>query len=158
MKTRHLIALFLLAIFMIFQQWHDVWSWKPVPSLELLYDYSSGFHFRTDENEKFDKNMYSWYSYFKPDDFNTPELQEIYDYYDRTAGFDFENYTYIVSFGFTIEQLLYKGDYDMRKLHSGRVTHGVDCNPDSMLLYRIPKTYLEPNPDRTSSYAYRFIK
>ena len=138
--------------------YHDIGSWKEVPSLELLYQYSTGTSYRTDSNGKVDADFYTWYSYFGPEDFWAPEQKEIYDACLNLYGFDFEHYTYILSYGFTIERLMYKGDYEEPKAQFGRVVHGTSCSADSVLLYRIPKIYLMPNPDRSDSFAYKFIQ
>ena len=126
--------------------------------MELLYQYSSGYPFRTESNKKIEPDLYTWYSYFGPEDFWAPEHKEIYNACQKLYGFDFDQYTYILSYGFTIEKLSYQGDYAEPKARLGRVVHGTGCSPDAILLYRIPKAYLVPSEDRRDSHAYKFIQ
>ena len=126
--------------------------------MELLYQYSSGSPYRTESNKKIEPDLYTWYSYFGPEDFWAPEHKEIYNACQKLYGFDFEQYTYILSYGFTIEKLSYQGDYAEPKARLGRVVHGTGCSPDAILLYRIPKAYLVPSEDRRDSHAYKFIQ
>ena len=126
--------------------------------MELLYQYSSGSPYRTESNKKIEPDLYTWYSYFGPENFWAPEHKEIYNACQKLYGFDFDQYTYILSYGFTIEKLSYQGDYAEPKARLGRVVHGTGCSPDAILLYRIPKAYLVPSEDRRDSYAYKFIQ
>ena len=126
--------------------------------MELLYQYSSGSPFRTESNKKIEPDLYTWYSYFGPENFWAPEHKEIYNACQKLYGFDFDQYTYILSYGFTIEKLSYQGDYAEPKARLGRVVHGTGCSPDAILLYRIPKAYLVPSEDRRDSHAYKFIQ
>ena len=126
--------------------------------MELLYQYSSGSPYRTESNRKIEPDLYTWYSYFGPEDFWAPEHKEIYNACQKLYGFDFDQYTYILSYGFTIEKLSYQGDYAEPKARLGRVVHGTGCSPDAILLYRIPKAYLVPSEDRRDSHAYKFIQ
>ena len=106
--------------------------------MELLYQYSSGSPYRTESNKKIEPDLYTWYSYFGPENFWAPEHKEIYNACQKLYGFDFDQYTYILSYGFTIEKLLYKGNYGEPKAQVARVVHGTGCSPDAILLYRIP--------------------
>lgn len=126
--------------------------------MELLYQYSSGSPYRTESNKKIEPDLYTWYSYFGPENFWAPEHKEIYNACQKLYGFDFDQYTYILSYGFTIEKLSYQGDYAEPKARLGRVVHGTGCSPDAILLYRIPKAYLVPSEDRRDSHAYKFIQ
>ena len=126
--------------------------------MELLYQYSSGSPYRTESNKKIEPDLYTWYSYFGPEDFWAPEHKEIYNACQKLYGFDFDQYTYILSYGFTIEKLSYQGDYAEPKARLGRVVHGTGCSPDAILLYRIPKAYLVPSEDRRDSHACKFIQ
>ena len=72
------------------------------------------------------------------------------------VGFDFSQYTYILSYGFSIEYLYCKQP-DAKKMQYGKVVHDVNCLPNEVLLYRVPRVYIEPNPDRTDSFSYKFI-
>ena len=126
--------------------------------MELLYQYSSGSPYRTESNKKIEPDLYTWYSYFGPENFWAPDHKEIYNACQKLYGFDFDQYTYILSYGFTIEKLSYQGDYAEPKARLGRVVHGTGCSPDAILLYRIPKAYLVPSEDRRDSHAYKFIQ
>ena len=158
MKRKIIVTVVILLLLGVGWWYYDVGSWKEVPSMELLYQYSSGSPFRTESNKKFDPDFYTWYSYFGPEDFRTPDHKAIYDACQKLYGFDFDQYTYILSYGFTIEKLSYQGDYAEPKARLGRVVHGTGCSPDAILLYRIPKAYLMPCEDRRDSYAYKFIQ
>ena len=111
MKRKIIVTVVILLLLGVGWWYYDVGSWKEVPSMELLYQYSSGYPFRTESNKKFDPDFYTWYSYFGPEDFRTPDHKAIYDACQKLYGFDFDQYTYILSYGFTIEKLLYKGNY-----------------------------------------------
>lgn len=126
--------------------------------MRLFKQYSSPVEYRKENYEKIDLDYYSWYSYFHAEEFCWhPTNKEIYEAYLQIDDFDFDKYTYILSFGFTIEQLLYKGNYDQPKLRQARVVHGTGCSANSILLYRIPKIYLEPFSDRRDNWGYKFI-
>lgn len=154
---RRIISLIFLVLFGVWWWYLDEGSWKQVPSIELLYQYSSGTPYRTETNEKIDADFFTWYSYFSPEEFYAPEHKAIYEAYLNIDGFDFDRYTYILSYGFSIEQLLYKGEYEEPRAKWARVVHGVNCSADSILLYRIPKSHLNPFPDRRSTHGYKFV-
>ena len=100
--------------------------------------------------------MYTWRTFFHHDDVVSSEEKLIYNQYNSLVGFDFSQYTYILSYGFSIEYLYCKQP-DAKKMQYGKVVHDVNCLPNEVLLYRVPRVYIEPNPDRTDSFSYKFI-
>lgn len=157
MKTKLLIIIVLVLIFLIFWWWFDYGSWHEVP-IEYLTQFTTDFSFRNADGKKVEPDMWTWYSYFSEDSFSYEEIDKmIFEEYNKAEEFDFTKYTYILSFGFTIEQLLAKGDIQVGK-HNAKVVHGLGCLPNSILLYRIPHCLIYPNPDRRSTFSYRFLK
>lgn len=156
MKKNMLIIFIILALLICqLVWWFDIGSWRSLP-IELCYTHASTFFFRDENDKKVEADMYTWRTFFHPDDFASSEEQLIYNQYDSLVGFEFSKYTYILSYGFSIEHLYCKNP-DAKKMQYGKVVHGTNCLPNEVLLYRVPKVYIEPNPDRTDSFSYKFI-
>ena len=156
MKKNMLIMFFIFALLICkFVWWFDIGSWCSLP-IELCYTHASDFSFRDKNNNKAEADMYTWRTFFHPDDFVSSEEKLIYNQYNSLVGFDFSQYTYILSYGFSIEYLYCKQP-DAKKMQYGKVVHDVNCLPNEVLLYRVPRVYIEPNPDRTDSFSYKFI-
>lgn len=155
-KNRLLFAVCMLAC-IIFVWWFDYGSWHPIP-IEYLEQFPTEVTFRNTHNEKREANMYTWHSYFTAIDLygSNPIHRRIYEQYQKTNQFDFSTYTYILSFGFTIEQLMIKGDLNEDREHIAKAIHGYNCPPNAILLYRIPKSWVVPSEDRRSRFHYIF--
>ena len=89
MKRKIIVTVVILLLLGVGWWYYDVGSWKEVPSMELLYQYSSGSPYRTESNKKIEPDLYTWYSYFGPENFWAPEHKEIYNACQKLYGFDF---------------------------------------------------------------------
>ena len=108
MKKNMLIMFFIFALLICqFVWWFDIGSWCSLP-IELCYTHASDFSFRDKNNNKAEADMYTWRTFFHPDDFVSSEEKLIYNQYNSLVGFDFSQYTYILSYGFSIEYLYCK--------------------------------------------------
>ena len=104
-KKNMLIMFFIFALLICqFVWWFDIGSWCSLP-IELCYTHASDFSFRDKNNNKAEADMYTWRTFFHPDDFVSSEEKLIYNQYNSLVGFDFSQYTYILSYGFSIEYL-----------------------------------------------------
>mgnify|MGYP001518619502 CR=1 FL=1 len=100
-----LIMFFIFALLICqFVWWFDIGSWCSLP-IELCYTHASDFSFRDKNNNKAEADMYTWRTFFHPDDFVSSEEKLIYNQYNSLVGFDFSQYTYILSYGFSIEYI-----------------------------------------------------
>ncbi len=152
-----IITALLLSVF-LYIWWREIGRWKTLTP-ELLMIYSSDYSFRNENDQKTDPDLFTWYSFFKPEDFSgNLEDKSIYTKYCQLQSFDFSNYTYILSYGWTIEKLYYTGQFAEPRMRAARVLHGTNCKANEILLYRIPHIYIEPNNNRRSTYGYKFTK
>ena len=155
---KHILVCVFAMIFIGYWWWHDYGSWFIIRT-EFIEEYTSEACFRNMNDDKIDPDMFTWYPFFSEQDFcYNAEDKRIYDYFiSKGIVFDFSAYTYILSFGFTIEELYGKGNLEVGE-HTARIVQGINCSPNAILLYRAPKSYIYPSSDRKSNYHNRIKK
>ena len=75
-------------------------------------------------------------------------------YIDNGGTFDFKQYTYLITCGFTMEALYRLPDWNQSECVA---VHGYDCLPDEALIYRIPLNHILPGEDRMDKAYYVFL-
>ena len=141
--------------------WWEYGSMNTVP-IEFLGEFETVFTYRNENNDKAEADLWTWQSYIDDDwvetFMSTDEVSgEEFKQFRKTHPFDYSQYTYIVSHGFTIEQLQVRGNYQVGE-HLTRAIHGIECSPTAILLYRAPKCRINPDSSLNYPFSYIYIK
>ena len=155
---RHNILLGFILFFITigFFSWYECFRWEPLQPLTLEFRTSfAGARYRTDNNKKVIPEDYTWYPISPQIENNGSFYQKVINrYIDNGGTFDFNQYTYLITCGFTMEALYRLPDWDQSECVA---VHGYDCLPDEALIYRIPLNHILPGEDRTDKTYYVFL-
>ena len=151
-----IIGLVLFVILSGFVSWYDCFRWQSLSPLTLEFRTSiEHVRYRTDRNKKVIPEAYTWFPIDPRIEKNDAFDQSIMNQYIKSGGtFDFQNYQYLISYGFTVEALFRLSDPNCCTCVA---VHGYDCLPNEVLIYKVPFVYIFPGEDRTGTDHYTFL-
>ena len=104
--------------------------------------------YRTEDNKPYDMLLYTWYPISREQS-TAFAIREINEFIDTGVILDFENYCYVVAWGFSMKRLSWTYWYSEKskgrnRVYTGIIEYGYDCEPDAINLYQIPKIFIVP--------------
>ena len=151
-----IVGLILFVVLSGFISWYDCFRWQSLSPLTLEFRTSIDHaRYRIDSNKKAIPEDYTWFPVYPKIDDNNAFNRKIMNQYIKSGGtFDFQNYKYLISYGFTMEALFRLSDPD---LCTCVAVHGYDCLPNEVLIYKVPFAYILPGEDRTGTDHYIYL-